>query len=95
MRKHIEQVESLYGDIRGIRHDMANHILTLEKLYEGDKKEEAKAYGEELKKALAQTAESIIQYNADIKCVCIGIRRIKKITAETDSLPLRFALPFL
>ena len=59
MRKHIEQVESLYGDIRGIRHDMANHILTLEKLYEGDKKEEAKAYGEELKKALAQTAGGI------------------------------------
>lgn len=57
--KHIAQVESLYQDIRGIRHDMVNHILTMERLYAGGRKEEARAYGEELKNALAETTGEI------------------------------------
>lgn len=36
MERHIGQVESLYQNIRSIRHDMANHILTLERLYAGN-----------------------------------------------------------
>lgn len=52
MMRHIGQVESLYGDIRSIRHDMANHILTLEALYAKEEYTEAKAYTAELKKAL-------------------------------------------
>jgi len=52
--QHIEQVESLYQDIRSIKHDMANHILTLERLYEGNHTQEAKAYGKELKTELVQ-----------------------------------------
>ena len=53
IRRHIEQVESLYNNIRGVRHDMTNHILTLERLYEGNKAEEAKAYSKELTAELA------------------------------------------
>ena len=30
IRRHIGQVEDLYQGIRGVRHDMTNHILTLE-----------------------------------------------------------------
>lgn len=56
--RHIEQVESLYQDIRRIKHDMANHILTLEGLYARNR-EEAEAYGEELKKALSEAAGKI------------------------------------
>lgn len=52
--QHIEQVERLYQDIRRIKHDIANHILTLERLYEGNHAEEAKAYSKELKTELAQ-----------------------------------------
>lgn len=57
--KHIAQVESLYQDIRGIKHDMVNHILTMERLYAGGREEEARAYGEELKNVLAQTTGEI------------------------------------
>lgn len=54
IRKHVEQVESLYQNIHGIKHDMTNHILVLERLYAGDKAEEAKAYGEEMKAQLSK-----------------------------------------
>lgn len=49
MKRHISQVENLYRDIRGIRHDMANHILTIEKLYAGNEAEQAREYAKELK----------------------------------------------
>ncbi len=52
IRQHIEQVEEIYQDIRSLRHDMANHILTLERLYEGNKKEEARNYSADLKEKL-------------------------------------------
>lgn len=54
IRRHIEQVEELYGKVRSIRHDMTNHILTLERLYEGNKEEEAEAYGRRLKTELTR-----------------------------------------
>ena len=52
-RQHVEQVENLYQDIRSIRHDMTNHLITLERLYAGGQAEEARAYSLELKSALA------------------------------------------
>lgn len=59
VRRHIEQVENLYRDIRSIRHDMANHLFTLEKLYEENEIEEARAYSTQLKETLAEIAGEI------------------------------------
>jgi low affinity Fe/Cu permease len=59
IEKHIRQVESLYRNIRSIKHDMTNHILTLERLYAGNNTGEAAAYGKELKSALSQIAGEI------------------------------------
>lgn len=59
IRHHIGQVECLYQNIRGIRHDMANHIMTLERLYASGMTEEARAYSTELKTALAGAAGEI------------------------------------
>lgn len=59
VRRHIELVESLYHKTRGIRHDMANHMMTLEKLYEGSNPKEAKAYSRSLQTALAQMTGGI------------------------------------
>lgn len=59
IRQHVEQVESLYRNIRSVRHDMTNHILVLERLYEGNQTEEAKAYSEDLKAELAQMTGEI------------------------------------
>ena len=58
IKRHIGQVENLYQDIRSIKHDMANHILTLERLY-AQNGTEAKEYTRELKDALIQVAGEI------------------------------------
>lgn len=55
IQQHISQVEGLYQNIRSIRHDMTNHILTLERLYAGNRLEEAREYSEDLKAVLAGT----------------------------------------
>lgn len=59
IERHIGQVESLYQNIRSIRHDMTNHILTLERLYAGNNVQEARDYGAELKSALSRAAGEI------------------------------------
>lgn len=56
---HIAQVESLYQNIRSIKHDMTNHILTLERLYATENREEAEAYGMELKNILSEMTGEI------------------------------------
>ena len=56
IQHHIEQAESLYQSIRSIRHDMTNHLLTLEALYAGNRTEEAREYTADLKAALAGAA---------------------------------------
>lgn len=50
MKKHIEGVEKLYQDIRSMRHDMGNHIQTLEHLVAFDNRDDAREYLEQLKK---------------------------------------------
>lgn len=57
--RHIRQVESLYQDIRSMKHDMTNHILTLERLYAGGRPEEANAYSKSLKTALLEVSGEI------------------------------------
>lgn len=51
-KRHMEQVERLYDDIRSLKHDMANHITTLEQLYGTGKIRQAEAYTDSLKHAL-------------------------------------------
>lgn len=59
IKRHMEQVESLYQNIRSMKHDMTNHIMTLERLYTRNKVEEAKAYTIELKAALIEATGNI------------------------------------
>lgn len=49
MKKHIEEVEKLYPDIRSMRHDMGNHIQTLEHLVAHNNMDDAAEYLEHLK----------------------------------------------
>lgn len=44
MKKHINEVEELYQDIRLLRHDMGNHIQTIEQLLAKNEKIEAVEY---------------------------------------------------
>lgn len=49
MKKYIEEVEKLYRDIRSMRHDMGNHIQTLEHLVAHNNMDDATEYLEHLK----------------------------------------------
>ena len=49
MKKHIEEVEKLYRDIRSMRHDVGNHIQTLEHLVAHNNMDDAAEYLEHLK----------------------------------------------
>ena len=46
---HIREVERLYGDLRGLRHDMGNHVTVLESLFLNHEEEELKQYFRKLK----------------------------------------------
>lgn len=59
LKRHIEQVENLYQDIRSMKHDMANHVLTLERLYAGNETKEAKDYVRDLKTVLIETVGEV------------------------------------
>lgn len=88
IRQHIAQVENLYHDIRGIRHDMANHILTLERLYEGNKAEEARAYSTDLKAALAQMTGEIKSGNPVTDVI------LQELKNEAEEKKIRFHSEF-
>ena len=86
IRHHIEQVENLYRNIRSIKHDMTNHIITLERLYSLDKKE-AKAYSDELRKALSKAAGRINSGNPVTDVILQEIQdeaRRRQIDFKTD-----------
>jgi len=88
IRQHMEQVEDLYQNIRGIRHDMTNHIITLERLYVENKMEEAKAYTIELKAALAETVGNINSGNPVTDVI------LQEIQSESEKRKIRFDVDF-
>ncbi|HBA51128.1 MAG TPA: hypothetical protein DCZ91_25680 [Lachnospiraceae bacterium] len=87
IRRHLEQAENLYQDIRSLRHDMTNHIVTLERLYAVNRTEEAKAYSLQLKAALSRTAGEIRSGNPVTDVILLGIKteaEKKKIDFQAD-----------
>lgn len=67
MRRHIAQVETLYADMRSIRHDMANHILTLERLCMAS---EAKDYVAHMQKSFDEVSAKICTGNPVTDVIC-------------------------
>lgn len=88
IRTHIGKVEHLYQDIRSIRHDMANHIVTLERLYAGNKTEEARAYRERLEADLSAAAGGIRSGNPVTDVILWEMRE------EADKKHIRFDMDF-
>ena len=86
--KHIRQVESLYQNIRSIKHDMTNHILTLERLYAGNNAEEAMDYGRELKSALSQMTGEIKSGNPVTDVI------LQELKSEAEKRKIHFQTDF-
>lgn len=88
IREHIEQVENLYEGIRCIRHDMTNHIMTLERLYAGNKQKEAIAYSTELKAVLSEVTGNINSGNPVTDVILQEMQR------KADKKKIRFDIDF-
>ena len=54
IKNHIGEVEKLYSDMRSLRHDMGNHMMTLENLYRKNETEEAENYIKNLSSSLEE-----------------------------------------
>lgn len=52
IKSHISEVEKLYNDMRSLRHDMGNHMMTLENLYRKNEMKEAENYIKNLSSSL-------------------------------------------
>ncbi len=59
MKRHIEEIEALYGDIRGLKHDMGNHVMILENLCRKNQQQEAIEYLSELKEKFHEIASEV------------------------------------
>ncbi len=55
MKSHIAEVERLYDDIRGLKHDMGNHIQVLEQLFLKKETAELEHYFSELKEKWSES----------------------------------------
>lgn len=59
MENHIAQVERLYRDMRSLRHDMGNHLMTLEKLYSIGEYDAAQQYAKTLHAEMQDTSADV------------------------------------
>lgn len=62
---HIREVERLYGDLRGLRHDMGNHVAVLENLFLNREEEELKRYFKKLKEGFLMAGEGTGGYGEE------------------------------
>lgn len=59
MKRYISETERRYHDIRSMKHDMGNHVMTLENLYARQEYREAKEYTKQLMEELHGTEAEI------------------------------------
>lgn len=88
MEKHIVEVEKLYQDIRSLRHDMGNHIQTLEHLVAFHNMDDATEYLEYLKKEWNDVSPVIKTGSPVIDVILMGKMR------EAEEKRIRFTSDF-
>ena len=75
LENHIEEVEQLYRDMRKLRHDMGNHLMTLERLYDRGAYEEAEKYAGELQKEVQDVSLCVASGNPVTDVILSGKKR--------------------
>lgn len=75
LQNHISEVERLYQDLRGLRHDMGNHLMTLEQLYESGEYEAAEQYAGTLRKEIQTVSEDIASGNPVTDVILSGRKK--------------------
>lgn len=88
MKKHIEGVEKIYQDIRSIRHDIGNHIQTIEHLVVSDNASEATEYLRRLRKEWAEVSPEIKSGNPITDVILLEKKK------EAEKRKIRFQCDF-
>ncbi len=100
MKRHMEEIERLYFDIRSLKHDMANHVMLLERLYgkEGSGEEQdggqiervrgRKEAAEYMTKLKAHVEESVLEMKSGNPVTDVILREKRK-EAEAKGIAFR------
>lgn len=88
LESHIAEMERLYKDMRTLRHDMGNHLMTLKHLYTKGESEAAEAYAESLQEQI-QTSSSGITSGNPVTDVILSDRK-----KEMEEKGIAFACDF-
>lgn len=75
LESHITEVERLYRDMRGLRHDMGNHLMTLEQLYVQGAYEEAGEYARSLQDEVQDRALDVASGNPVTDVILSGRKK--------------------
>lgn len=87
IQKHVSRVEAMYQDMRSLKHDMGNHMLTLERLYSSNREKEAKTYRAEIQAALGEAMGEMKSGNPVIDVILQEVRNEageKKVRFQSD-----------
>ena len=75
MESHITQVERLYRDMRSLRHDMGNHLMTLRQLYNKGEYEAAEKYTEVLQTQIQEVSSDVQSGNPVTDVILSGRKK--------------------
>lgn len=59
LQNHIGEMEQLYRDMRSLRHDMGNHLLTLRQLYDNGEYDAATQYADRLHLEMSKSSPAV------------------------------------
>lgn len=88
LESHITEAERLYQDIRNLRHDMGNHLMTLKQLYEQGEYNAAQQYTDKLGIEMAKTVFDINSGNPVTDVILSGRKK------EMDEKDISFICDF-
>lgn len=100
LESHITEAERLYRDMRALRHDMGNHLMTLKQLYAQGESKEAEMYAAALQEQM-QAASFGIASGSPVTDVILSDRKKKwtkkalPLSATSITLPTVKSMPLI
>ena len=88
LESHIGEVERHYRDMRSLRHDMGNHLMTLEQLYGAGAYEQAEKYVGTLKREMQNVSLDVASGNPVTDIILSGRKK------EMEDKGIRFECDF-
>lgn len=91
LQSHISEMEQLYRDMRHLRHDMGNHLMTLKQLYDTGEYDAARQYTNRLNDEMTKTSLDINSQNPVTDVILSG--RKKEMAEKNISFVCDFHYP--